>query len=599
MLNGESPHGLYPDEVFPAVDSYADLATADLNHDGALDIVTAGGGTGGSTIAVSLGRGDGTFSPLTKYPVGSAPEALAIGDLNGDTHPDVVVANYLSRSISVLLGAGDGTLRAHAAYATGGKPRSLAIADLDRDGAADVVLASVEASSGSYYRLSVFRGLGGGALGTPTDYALLRSPTGLAAADVNGDLYPDIVLTQYLDYDNSALAVLLNRSDGTLDAAAETIVPGWLSAVAVGDLDADGDADLVLGNVKDQTLGVRLGLGDGTFPSHVSYRTGLNAAGGLHGQRLVLADLNADSRLDLVVATDQENAVAVFLGCGDGSLAPFVQYPQGQFTSAVAVGDFNGDGVPDIARGHHDGVFTSVLFGRGDGSFIATPAYPSGAGSGGIVSADLNGDRLADVVTLGGGILSVLLRRADGSLGPETTYAVPRGNLQLADLNGDGLPDIATQWNLDVSVLLNLGDGTFAERADYTTTAECAPVLLADFNGDGVPDMAAAHKYDAALELFLGRGDGTFASAAVQPLMASRAIAAGDLNGDGHTDLLATEGGAWMCFWEAATARSAAGLATWAGAPSSIWASATSTLTDGSTLWSSTTAGRLLVPIRY
>ncbi len=64
----------------------------------------------------------------------------------------------------------------------------------------------------------------------------------------------------------------------------------------------------------------------------------------------------------------------------------------------------------------------------------------------------------------------------------------------------------------------------------------------ADFNGDDVPDMAAAHKYDAALELFLGRGDGTFASAAVQPLMASRAIAAGDLNGDGHTDLLATEG---------------------------------------------------------
>ncbi len=542
-LNGGSPHGLYPDEVFPAVDSYADLAAADLNHDGALDLITAGGGTGGSTIAVSLGRGDGTFSPLTKYPVGSAPEALAIRDLNGDTHPDVVVANYLSRSISVLLGAGDGTLAAHVAYATGGKPRSLAVADLDRDGAADVVLASVEASSGSYYRLSVFRGLGGGALGTPTDYALLRSPTGLAAADVDGDLYPDIVLTQYLDDDNSVLAVLLNQGNGALGAAAETVVPGWLAAVAVGDLDADGDADLVLGNVKDQTLSVRLGLGDGTFPTQVSYRTGLNAAGGLHGQRLVLADLNADSKLDLIVATDQENAVAVFLGRGDGSLAPFVQYPQGQFTSAFAVGDFNGDGVPDMARGHHDGVFTSLLFGRGDGSFNATPAYPSGAGSGGIVSADLNGDRLADVVTLGhSGVLSVLLRRADGSLGPETTYAVPRGNLQLADLNGDGLPDIVTQWNLDVSVLLNLGDGTFADGGVYATSMECAPVLLADFDGDGVPDMAAAHKYDVALELFLGRGDGTFASAAVQPLAASRAIAAGDLNGDGHTDLLATEG---------------------------------------------------------
>ena len=140
------------------------------------------------------------------------------------------------------------------------------------------------------------------------------------------------------------------------------------------------------------------------------------------------------------------------------------------------------------------------------------------------------------------GVLSVLLRRADGSFGPATSYAAQRGNLQLADLNGDGLPDIVTQWNLDVSVLLNRGDGTFADGGVYATTMECAPVLLADFNGDGLPDMAAAHKYDAALELFLGRGDGTFAGAVVQPLVASQAIAAGDLNGDGHIDLMTTEG---------------------------------------------------------
>ena len=542
-LNGGSPHGRYPDEVFPAVDSYADLAAADLNHDGALDIVTAGGGTGGSTISVSLGNGDGTFGELTKYAVGSAPEALAIADLNGDTHPDVVVANYLSQTISVLLGRGDGTLDAAITHAVGGKPRSLAVADLDRDGAADVVVGSAEAASGPYYRLSVFRGRGDGTFAAPVDYALTRSPTEVAAADVNGDLHPDVVLTQYKDYDSSVLAVFLNQGNGTLGTAAETVVAGWLSEVVAGDLNGDGKADLVLGNVKDHTFGVRLGQGDGSFPAQVDYATGLNGAGGLHSERFVLADVNADSQFDLVAATDQENAVAVFLGHGDGTFAPFVQYPQGQFTSAVAVGDFNGDGVPDIARGHHDGVFTSVLFGRGDGSFNATPAYPSGAGSRELVSADLNGDRLADVVTLGdSGVLSVLLRRADGSLGSETTYAVPRGNLQLADLNGDGLPDIVTQWNLDVSVLLNLGDGAFAERADHATTAECAPVLLADFNGDGVPDMAAAHKYDAALELFPGRGDGTFASAVVQPLMASRAIAAGDLNGDGRTDLLATEG---------------------------------------------------------
>ena len=162
LLSVAPPHGLYPDEIFPAVDSYADLAAVDLNHDGALDLVTAGGGTGGSTIAVCLGNGDGTFGPATKYAVGSAPESLAITDLNGDSHPDLVMANYLSKTISVLLGHGDGTFLAQQSYGTGGAPRTLAIADLNRDTVADVVVGSAEATSGPYYRLSVFRGQGDG-----------------------------------------------------------------------------------------------------------------------------------------------------------------------------------------------------------------------------------------------------------------------------------------------------------------------------------------------------------------------------------------------------------------------------------------------------
>ncbi len=104
-----------------------------------------------------------------------------------------------------------------------------------------------------------------------------------------------------------------------------------------------------MGNTKDRTIAVRLGAG------MVRFRTG-ELLGWMMAERLILADLNADTKLDLVAASEQDDAVDLFLGRGDGTLFPFVQYGAGQFSATVTVDDINRDGALDIVRGNHDAV---------------------------------------------------------------------------------------------------------------------------------------------------------------------------------------------------------------------------------------------------
>ena len=115
------------------------VAIGDLNGDGKPDLVVANYNS--STVSVLLGNGDGTFGPKTDYGTGSYPQSVAIGDLNGDGKPDLVTANYNynSGTVSVLLGNGDGTFGPRTDYATGFDPHSVAIGDLSGDGKPDLV----------------------------------------------------------------------------------------------------------------------------------------------------------------------------------------------------------------------------------------------------------------------------------------------------------------------------------------------------------------------------------------------------------------------------------------------------------------------------
>jgi hypothetical protein len=120
------------------------LAAGDFNGDGALDVVAPD--SDGMTLNVFLGKGDGTLLPAKQFPCGYDPTDVKVADLNLDGLPDIVVTNDSgpgnAGTVAVLAGKGDGTFDPYAAFGTGMGPHAVSIADLNGDTLPDLVVAN-------------------------------------------------------------------------------------------------------------------------------------------------------------------------------------------------------------------------------------------------------------------------------------------------------------------------------------------------------------------------------------------------------------------------------------------------------------------------
>jgi hypothetical protein len=323
------------------------VAIGDLNADGAPDLAVANSNS--NTVSVLFGNGDGTFAPKTDFATGSTPSAVAIGDLNVDGRPDLVVANTSSNTVSILFGLGSGTFTPKFDIAVGG-PRSLGVGDLNGDVWPDIAVVN---GSG----VSVLFGQGGRA-----DFATGSGPLTVAIADLNGDGHQDLAVANGDVSCYSTVSVLLGSGDGTFAPRVDYPAGLGRGSCALGDLNADGHADLAFaswcffeGNF-DAELNVRLGNGDGTFGPFISRALDFAPTA------IAIHDLDGDGRTDLAI-TGRPNMVSVLPGNGDGTFTSEFDFGTGG-SSFVVIGDLNRDGLPDLVTANEGANSVTVLLNR-------------------------------------------------------------------------------------------------------------------------------------------------------------------------------------------------------------------------------------------
>jgi hypothetical protein len=357
-------------------------------------------------------------------------------------------------------------------------------------------------------------------------------------ADVNGDGKLDLLVA-----DETGVAVLLGNGDGTFQAAVNYSSGGFDAySVAVGDVNGDGKLDLVVANfcydgdcpnAGGGGVAVLLGNGDGTFDPAVTYDVN-----NWNNSSVVLADLNGDGKLDIVVGGGAcadgalgctAGRISVLLGNGDGTFGPPTFYnPGGFYTQAVAVADVNGDGKPDILAGSCsesqvpscNGGRVAEFLGNGDGTFQPPVFYSTGGVDAmSIAVADVNGDGNLDLLVANGAGVGELLGNGDGGF---QTKAIampnPPYSLALGDVNGDGKLDLVLDYVCTkpcpiaefgaVGIALGYGDGTFQLPNSVYSSGGVVSLYLAvgDVNGDGKPDVAVANVCGSSSKCV---GDGT------------------------------------------------------------------------------------------
>jgi hypothetical protein len=224
-------------------------------------------GTSTDTVSLLLGNGDGTFqTPIQISTGGVAGLGVAVGPFTPGGNLNIVVANNSSNNISVLFGNGDGTFQPPVLYPVGVQPYTLALGDVNNDGFADILVANQNLNDANGGSVSVLLNDGTNKFPTRTDYSAGVYPTDLVLGNFRGDNRVDIVVSNGIQVFGSGVSVLLNNGDGTFGMATQYLTGAYAAGVAAADLNADGFPDIVVANALSGTLSVLRNDGMSTAP---------------------------------------------------------------------------------------------------------------------------------------------------------------------------------------------------------------------------------------------------------------------------------------------------------------------------------------------
>ena len=554
-----------------------DAALADLDADGDLDIIAAGP----YQERLCRNDGSGTFTDITAThlpPVNDNSHALAVGDVDGDRDLDLVIVN--SDQDRLLLNDGSGRFveatASHMPVDTNNIDRSVALGDVDGDGDPDLVIGTTPLALVGAHRLYLNDGSGrftDGTTGRMPPVGETARAAALGDLDRDGDL--DLLLGHGTEFGPQQNRVYWNNGRGTFfEANAERLPPLLANgtAVAMGDIDADGHVDLVVGKSGANNVVCRSDGRDRYTAALLTQTADLR-----EGVRsLAFGDVDRDGDLDLVVGTSWWFRGDIYLGANkrvhvndgagrftDESAARMP--PAASGTNAIALLDADGDGDLDCFCGNDrnplsgQGGGNALYRNDGTGRFtdVTVTHLPADADdTNGVACGDVDGDGDLDLVTGNSDGSRLYLNDGTAVFRDVTAARMPAItahvlSVSLGDVDGDGDLDLVSGVNGQNRLYRNDGTGTFQDvtagrlpvASDFTTATR-----LVDADGDGWLDLLLAK--GALGERYL-RNDGTGSFVDVSAVRLPSAdgvhtftLGIGDVDGDGDDDLLAVKNGA-------------------------------------------------------
>ena len=527
-----------------------DLVVDDLDGDGDVDVFVAAYG-GGRVEWFENTDGKGTFggANIVSEETGGA-RAVAVGDINKDGRLDLISGSYTDDKVAWYENLGGGTFGEQQVITTDTNgPREVKTADVDNDGNLDVVVVSRLDDT-----ISWFPGLGDGTFSlqelVPSN---VDEPEAIDIADLDGDGDVDILAAVFGDRQ-----ILWHKNDGTGQFAnAEVLSDGSLRGLSVkaSDLDGDGDLDVVAGSY----------FNEDTFESKVAWIENTDGAGSFgreqfiafnstHGVQAVIAgDLDSDGDNDVLSVSQIDSKVAWYENDGTARFGR-----QQQITSdangltEIEVGDIDGDGDADILAGSNNDNDVTWYENLGNAQFAkeklisnetrnlqsVAMADLDGDGDPDALSASYDDDKIAWYENLGGGTWGaqkVINSRANGAI-----------NVKTADVDGDGDQDVLSAAVLDATVgwYENVdGKGNFGpyrQLPGFVLGAEW--ISAGDIDGDGDTDLMSAGYTDGKVRWYENRdGKGDFANGVlVHEGAGANTVEPIDADGDGDLDLAVT-----------------------------------------------------------
>ena len=520
-------------KISDGLPSAGTLASGDFNNDGRADIFVAGT----TSVAILLGNGNSTFDKpqVTKTGLTAAAGALAIalGDVNGDSHLDVALTDE-NGNLQILLGSASGALHPQTVSGVLGNyptaPTVIAIADFNGDGKLDIA-----AGDGgfpiqyTYPLVCILNGNGDGTFAPAQECqsVILNSFSEILVTNLNGK--PGYT------FPADPLILVVNNGNGTFSQTSYSVggpILGWPNysaggPIALADFNGDGRQDIASANAGG--VQVVLSAGGGRVRAPLS----IVQAGIPFGFNVAMntSDMNRDGYADLILAEywsehgANEPSVAVLLGGPRNSFTLSATAGLGFFAgnwpaNPPAIGDFNGDGLLDVAYSSANYISyidnntysdDQVFFGDGKGHLVSSgPALSFESNY--LAAGYFNAGGAEDLASVDSSGLAVLLGKGNGTFAPAKNYGVGNNPVFVLqhDLNGDGKRDllVVNQESDTISVLLGNGNGTFKPQVKYAAGKMPNVAVTGDFNRDGKIDIAVGSA--AGISVLLGNGDGTF-----------------------------------------------------------------------------------------